>query len=127
MIFRALVEATAFGSRAIVERFRAEHVRIDEVIGIGGIALKSPFVMQTLSDVLNMPIKVCNTDQACALGAAMFAATAAGAYASVEEAQAAMNPVLPRSIIRVPNKLPSTMNFIRRYLALVAFTEQQVR
>lgn len=49
--------------------------QIDSVIGIGGIALKSPFVMQTLSDVLNIADKVCKTDQACALGAAMFAAT----------------------------------------------------
>ena len=89
-IFRALVEATAFGSKAIVDRFRNEGVRIDNVIGIGGIALKSPFVMQTLSDVLNMPIKVCKTDQACALGAAMFAATAAGIYSKVEDAQAAI-------------------------------------
>ena len=89
-IFRALVEATAFGSLAIVERFINEGVRIDNVIGIGGIALKSPFVMQTLCDVLNMPIKVCKTDQACALGAAMFAATAAGIYSKVEEAQKAM-------------------------------------
>ncbi|KAA6309501.1 Ribulokinase, partial [termite gut metagenome] len=84
-IFRALVEATAFGSKAIVERFRSEGIQIDGVIGIGGIALKSPFVMQTLSDVLNMPIKVCKTDQACALGAAMFAATAAGIYNKVED------------------------------------------
>lgn len=90
-IFKALVEATAFGSRAIVERFRSQGVRIDNVIGIGGIALKSPFVMQTLSDVLNMPIEVCRTDQACALGAAMFAATAAGLYTKVEEAQQAMS------------------------------------
>ena len=90
-IFRALVEATAFGSKAIVNRFRNEGVRIDSVIGIGGIALKSPFVMQTLSDVLNMPIKVCKTDQACALGAAMFAATAAGEYSKIEDAQKAMS------------------------------------
>lgn len=89
-IFRALVEATAFGSRAIVERFISEGIRIDKVIGIGGIALKSPFVMQTLCDVLNMPIKVCKTDQACALGAAMFAATAAGIFEKVEDAQKAM-------------------------------------
>ena len=89
-IFRALVEATAFGSKAIVDRFGEAGVRIDNVIGIGGIPLKSPFVMQTLSDVLDMPIKVCKTDQACALGAAMFAATAAGVYATVEEAQAHM-------------------------------------
>ena len=127
MIFRALVEATAFGSRAIVERFRAEHVRIDEVIGIGGIALKSPFVMQTLSDVLNMPIKVCNTDQACALGAAMFAATAAGAYASVEEAQAAMNSGFAKEYHPRPEQVAVYDELYQKYLALVAFTEQQVR
>lgn len=91
MVFRALVEATAYGSRAIVERFLREGVKIDTIIGIGGIALKSPFVMQTMSDVLGMPIKVCRTDQACALGAAMFAATAAGLYAKVEDAQEKMN------------------------------------
>jgi L-ribulokinase len=90
-VFRALVEATAYGTKAIVDRFVSEGVRIDSVIGIGGIALKSPFVMQTMSDVLGMPIKVCKTDQACALGAAMFAATAAGVYTRVEEAIAAMN------------------------------------
>ncbi|MDD3162396.1 MAG: ribulokinase, partial [Bacteroidales bacterium] len=101
-IFRALVEATAFGSKAIVDRFREEGVRIDTVIGIGGIALKSPFVMQTLSDVLNMPIKVCKTDQACALGAAMFAATAAGVYKKVEDAQKAMNSGFAKEY--TPNK-----------------------
>jgi L-ribulokinase len=90
-VFRALVEATAYGTKAIVDRFVSEGVHIDSVIGIGGIALKSPFVMQTMSDVLGMPIKVCKTDQACALGAAMFAATAAGVYTRVEEAIAAMN------------------------------------
>ena len=57
-IFRALVEATAFGTKAIVDRFVSEGCEIESVIGIGGIALKSPFVMQTMSDVLDMPIKV---------------------------------------------------------------------
>jgi L-ribulokinase len=95
-IFKALVEATAFGSKAIVEQMRKEGVRIDNIIAIGGIPLKSPFVMQTLCDVLNMPIKVCRTEQACALGAAMFAATAAGFYERVEDARAAMNPGFDR-------------------------------
>ncbi len=90
-VFRALVEATAFGTKAIIDRFESEGVVISDVIGIGGIALKSPFVMQTMCDVINRPIKVCNTDQACALGAAMFAATAAGVYARVEDAIQAMN------------------------------------
>ncbi|MDR1414183.1 MAG: ribulokinase [Odoribacteraceae bacterium] len=95
-IFRALVEATAFGSRAIVERFTENGIEIKEVIGIGGIARKSPFVMQTLADVLGMPIKVLKSDQACALGASMFAATAAGVYASVLDAQRAMSPGFER-------------------------------
>jgi len=90
MIFRALVEATAFGSKAIVDRFLENGVEIREVIGIGGISLKSPFVMQTLANVLGMPIKVAKAEQACAFGAAMFAAVAAGKYAKVEEAQKAM-------------------------------------
>jgi L-ribulokinase len=90
MIFKALVEATAFGSRAIAERFTEEGVPIREVIAIGGVAKKSPFVMQVLSDVMNTSIHVATADQACARGAAMFAATAAGIYPRVEEAMAAM-------------------------------------
>lgn len=86
LIFRALVEATAYGSKAIVDRFLENGIRIDNVIGIGGISLKSPFVMQTLADVLNMPIKVAKTEQACAFGASMFASVAAGVYENVEDA-----------------------------------------
>jgi L-ribulokinase len=90
MVFRALVEATAFGSKAIIDRFLENGVEIKEVIGIGGISLKSSFVMQTLADVLGMPIKVAKTEQACAFGAAMFGAVAAGIYPKVEDAQNAM-------------------------------------
>ncbi len=90
LIFRALVEATAFGSKAIVDRFLENGIEIKEVIGIGGISLKSPFVMQTLADVLGMPIKVAKSEQACAFGAAMFGAVAADIYPTVEEAQQAM-------------------------------------
>lgn len=90
-IFRSLVEATAFGTKAIIDRFCEEGIRIDSVIGVGGIALKSPFVMQVMSDVIGRPIKVCKSDQVCALGAAMFAATAAGRYKKVEDAITAMN------------------------------------
>lgn len=117
-IFRALVEATAFGSKAIVDRFRNEGVRIDAVIGIGGIALKSPFVMQTLSDVLNMPIKVCKTDQACALGAAMFAATAAGVYKKVEDAQDAMNSGFAKEYIPNNENAKAYQEIYDKYVVL---------
>lgn len=90
LIFRALVEATAYGSKAIVDRFLENGIEIKQVIGIGGISLKSPFVMQTMADVLGMSIKVARTEQACAFGGAMFAAVVAGIYGKVEEAQDAM-------------------------------------
>lgn len=90
MLFKMIVEATAFGSKVIVDRFVEEGIQIKQVVAIGGVAKKSPFVMQTLCDVLNMPIKVVASDQACALGAAMNAAVAGGVYGSVEEAQVKM-------------------------------------
>ncbi len=89
-IFRALVEATAFGSRAIVEQFRKEGVPINAVIAQGGIARKSPFVMQVTADILGMPIRVVTSDQACALGAGMLAAVAAGVHPTVAAAQKKM-------------------------------------
>lgn len=125
-IFRALVEATAFGSRAIVDRFRSEGIRIDSVIGIGGIALKSPFVMQILSDVLNMPIKVCKTDQACALGAAMFAATAAGIYEKVEDAQKAMTSGYVREYLPDAHNAGVYAGIYEKYLKLGEFTEKNL-
>lgn len=91
-IFKALVEATAFGSRAINERFVEQGIPVERIIAIGGIARKSPFVMQTMADVMGLPIRVLDSDQACALGAAIFAAAAAGIYPTIAEAQQAMCP-----------------------------------
>ncbi len=125
-IFRALVEATAFGSKAIVDRFRSEGVQIDAVIGIGGISLKSPFVMQTLSDVLNMPIKVCKTEQACALGAAMFAATAAGVYGKVEEAQQAMGPGFASEYTPNAENAKAYQAIYEQYVKVGQFTEKEL-
>jgi len=85
-IFKALVEATCFGAKMIVDRFLQEGVPVKGLIGLGGIAKKSPYIMQVMADVINMPIRIHKSDQTCALGAAMFAATAAGVYAKVEEA-----------------------------------------
>jgi L-ribulokinase len=89
-IFRALVEATAFGSKMINERFISEGIRIDEVIAIGGVAKKNPFVMQIVADVLNMPIKVASSEQTCALGSAMAASVVAGVYKDIPDAQKSM-------------------------------------
>ena len=89
-IFRALVEATAFGSRKIIDRFESEGIRIDEVIALGGVAKKSPFVMQVLADILGRTIKVAKSEQTCALGAAMFASVLGGIYPTVEKAMDVM-------------------------------------
>ena len=85
-LFKSLVEATAFGSKAIMEHLETEGVQVNEVIGVGGISLKSPYVMQTLSDIMGVPIKVAATEQAGALGAALGAAVSAGAFPSMQEA-----------------------------------------
>src|SRR5690606_17337103 len=91
-LFKALVEATAFGSKAIVDRFEAEGIPVQEVIATGGISKKSPYVMQVLADVLERPIKTVKTEQACALGGAMCAAVVAGIYPDLGHAQRAMSP-----------------------------------
>ena len=125
-IFRALVEATAFGTKAIVDRFVSEGVKIDNIIGIGGIALKSSFVMQTMSDVLNMPIRVCNTDQACALGAAMFAATAAGIYPKVENAITAMNSGFAMQYEPNADNHAIYLKLYEKYQKIGEFTEKEL-
>lgn len=89
-LFRAIVESTCFGARAIVERFNDEGVPVKGLIGLGGVARKSPFIMQMMADVINMPIRIHRSEQTCAAGAAMFAATAAGLYPSVENAMQSM-------------------------------------
>ena len=89
-IFRALVEAICFGSKSIVDRFKSEGVEINAVVGIGGVAKKSGFIMQTLANVLNMPIKVAVSEQAPALGAAIYAAVAAGIHPDTNTAIKAM-------------------------------------
>ena len=86
-IYKSLVEATAFGSKAIIDRFTEDGLVIKEVVAIGGIAQKSSLVMQILSDVLDMPVKVLKSTQAVALGAAIFGAVAAGYYKDIAQAQ----------------------------------------
>jgi len=89
-VYRALIEATAFGALRIIERFEEYGVKIDEVVNCGGIAEKNPLVMQIYADVCNRPMKISRSAQTCALGAAIFGAVAGGAFKNVQEAQARM-------------------------------------
>jgi L-ribulokinase len=126
-IYRSLVEATAFGSRAIVERFRAQGTRIDSAIAIGGVAKKSHFVMQTIADVMNMEVTVPAGDQAVALGAAMFAATAAGIYANVADAQQAMSSGIESVYRPDSDRAKHYDRLYRDYLALGSFVEGELK
>jgi len=89
-VFKAWVEATCFGAKAIADRIVEEGVPVKGLIGLGGVARKSPYIMQVMADVMNMPIRIHKSEQTCAAGAAMFAATAAGVYPKVEDAMNAM-------------------------------------
>jgi len=89
-LFKAWIESTCFGAKAIVDRFNSEGVPVKGLIGLGGVARKSPYIMQVMADVMNMPIRIHKSEQTCALGAGMFAATAAGLYPNVEEAMITM-------------------------------------
>ncbi|GAB3039296.1 ribulokinase [Bowmanella dokdonensis] len=117
-IFKALVEATAFGSRAITERFRDEGVPIDSIVVIGGISKKSHFVMQTCADVWNCPIEVLQSEQSCALGAAIFASVAGGAHANVASAQAVMASPVHRTYLPNADKAAVYDRLYQRYQAL---------
>ena len=85
-IYRALVEATAFGTRKIIENFEANGIPVEEICAAGGIAEKSPEIMQIYADVIKKPIGISGSAQGPALGAAIFGAVAGGAYASVFDA-----------------------------------------
>lgn len=85
--YRALIEGTAYGARAIIERMEEYGVKINEIVICGGIAEKSPTIMQIFADVWNRPLKISRSAQTCALGASLFGAVAGGAFANVDEAQ----------------------------------------
>ena len=125
-IFKALVEATAFGSRMINERFISEGVRIDGVIAIGGVAKKNPFVMQIVSDVLNMPIKVVASDQTCALGSAMAASVVGGIYEDIFSAQEAMGGGFEKEYHPDPVRADKYNKLFRKYKELGAYIEGSI-
>ncbi|MCC3272076.1 ribulokinase [Arthrobacter zhangbolii] len=91
-VYRALLEATAFGTRTIVEAFTSSGIPVTEFVAAGGL-VRNRFLMQIYADVLGMPISVIGSDQGPALGSAIHAAVAAGAYPHVRDAAAAMGRV----------------------------------
>jgi L-ribulokinase len=122
-IFRAIAEATCFGAKAIVDRFNEQGVPVKGLIGIGGVAKKSPFIMQMMADVMDMPIRIHKSEQTCALGAAMFAATAAGIYNKVEDAMIAMGQGFDAEYFPDKSKVDVYKKRYARYQQLGKFVE----
>ncbi len=96
-VYRALIEATAFGARAIIERIQDYGVRVDQVVCTGGIAEKNPLLMQIYADVTGCVMQVAGSSQTCALGSAIAAAVLAGAHPDFASAEAAMTSLKPES------------------------------
>jgi len=125
-LYYALVLATACGARRIVESFLTAGLPIKQIIAVGGIAQKSPFVMQALADVLNRPIAVSAATEACAKGAAMYAAVAAGLYSTLQEAQAAMGDAYQAVYAPRAPHVKHYQEFYRQYLRLGDVIERQL-
>ncbi|KKN10344.1 hypothetical protein LCGC14_1037490, partial [marine sediment metagenome] len=122
-IFKALINAICLGSKKIADRFQEEGIRIESVVGIGGVARKSPFIMQTLANIMNMPIKVAESDQAPALGAAIYAAVASNIYPNVAEASKNMGSAYEAEYLPKPQRVQDSAYLIESYDRLGAFME----
>jgi L-ribulokinase len=124
-IFKALVESTAFGAKKIVDRFISEGVPIHGIIGLGGVAKKADYVMQVVTDVLNMPMQIARSEQTVALGSGMAAATAAGIYRDITEAQRAMGNGFEKEYRPDPEKARGYQALYERYSMLGDFIENK--
>lgn len=123
---RALIEATAYGARAIIECFESQGISIETVNAIGGVARKSPLSMQILADVTGRPIHVTANDQSCAIGAAVFAATAAGIYPDVTSAGKALAAGIGRIYQPDPKAHDTYNKLYERYTRLGNFIEGEL-
>jgi L-ribulokinase len=126
-LFKAWVEATCFGAKAIVDRFNDEGIPVKGLIGLGGVARKSPYIMQVMANVMNKPIRIHKSEQTCALGAAMFAATVAKIYPSVEEAMAAMGQGFDLQFKPESSRVQHYQNRFQKYKELGAAIERSTR
>lgn len=125
-LFRALVEATCFGAKKIVDRFVEQGVPVKGLIGLGGVAKKAPFIMQMMADVMDMPIKIHRSEQTCAIGAAMFAATAAGIYPRVEDAMMAMGQGFDLTYLPNPKRVGIYKLRYEKYIQMGAMIEENL-
>ena len=121
-IYRALIEATAFGALTIINRFEEYGVKVEQIVNCGGIAEKNPLVMQIYADVTGRPMKISRSAQTCALGAAIAGAVVAGSkaggYDNFAAAQKAMTGLKPRSSSPTRRPMRSTRKLYALYRKL---------
>ncbi len=122
-IFRALVIATVFGSKRVFDGLVSNGIGIDRLTMVGGISKKSPFIMQMMADVLHRPVMVCSEDQVCALGAAIYAAVAAGFYPDVDTAQQALCEPYHANYMPDAGKWSKYSKRYQKYLSLGNYIE----
>lgn len=120
-LFRALVEATVFGSKAIYDRMQEHGVRVERIVALGGIAQKSSFIMQCMADVLDIEIVVSASDQTCALGAAMYAAVVAGIFPDIDAAGNALDAGTCAHYLPNAQHQPAYAEAYLRYQRLATF------
>jgi L-ribulokinase len=113
--YRALVEATAFGARVIMERYEEYGLKVERIVNCGGISAKNEMVMQIYADVMGRPLRISRSDQTPALGAAMSGAVVAGAHDSFAAATEAMTDVQDETFEPIPEHQATYNRLYRLY------------
>ena len=124
-VYRAMLEATAFGCRNIYDRFRQAGFRFREIRATGGIPGKNPLVMQIYADVLGLPIRLAGMQYGSALGSAMFAGLAAGAFSGMDEAMDRMEDLSDTVYTPNPENAAVYDQLYGRYRRIIDFFRQE--